>query len=208
MYANKPKSRIAREFFYILNSLKDHYKSLLRMRDEDPVLIGRLLTLLSIYMLREEGLKTFRRQDVIRETQLPRSSVYKIIGEFTERGILEETLGEYKCLSHTPEFLLNPEELYGRPMEVVKDGNQIMEEQVREVLLSLRREIPAIIKAELSNITVTTPPITIPSDEAPLGTIRTVPKKIPKVKDLLDEVDEPEDDKKKDLEEEMEDLFL
>lgn len=207
MYADQPRSRIAREFFYILNSLKDHYKALLRMRDEDPVLLGRLLTLLAIYMLKEEGMKFFRRQDVIRETQLPRSSVYRIINEFVESGILEEKLGEYKCMSQTPEFIVNPDDLYGRPLAIVKEKDYAVEEQVREALRSFSAKIPEIIREELRKAPTAKVTLPLPS-EAVDTEITPIPVPTKQI-DLLDQVDDDDDeDVDKTLEEDMEDFLL
>lgn len=134
MYADSPRSRIGREFFYILNAMKDHYKALLRLSEDEPVRIGPILILLAIYMLREEGKKHIRPFDIIHETQLPRSSVYRILNDMADEQILQDNLGEFMCLSRTPDFLLNPTELYGRPLATVKDKDYRTEEEIHQAM--------------------------------------------------------------------------
>ena len=134
MYADNPRSRIAREYFYILNAMKDHYKALLRLSEDEPVRIGPILVLLAIYMLREEGKKYIRPLDIVHETQLPRSSVYRVLNDMADEQILQDHLGEFMCLSRTPDFLLNPTELYGRPLAVVKDKDYEAEEATRQAM--------------------------------------------------------------------------
>lgn len=134
MYADNPRSRINREFFYVLNAMKDHYKALLRLNEDEPVRIGPILVLMSIYMLREEGKKHIRPLDVVHETQLPRSSVYRILNDMADEQILQNDLGEFMCLSRTPDFLLNPTELYGRPLATVKDKDYRTEEETRQAM--------------------------------------------------------------------------
>lgn len=134
MYADNPRSRITREFFYILNAMKDHYKALLRLGEDDPVRIGPILVLLAVYMLREEGKKHIRPLDIVHETQLPRSSIYRILNDMADEQILQNNLGEFMCLSRTPEFLLNPTELYGRPLATVKDKDYRTDEATQEAM--------------------------------------------------------------------------
>lgn len=134
MYADSPRSRITREFFYILNAMKDHYKALLRLGEDDPVRIGPILVLLAIYMLREEGKKYIRPLDIVHETQLPRSSIYRILNDMADEQILQNNLGEFMCLSRTPEFLLNPAELYGRPLATVKDKDYRTDEATQQAM--------------------------------------------------------------------------
>ncbi len=134
MYADSPRSRITREFFYILNAMKDHYKALLRLGEDEPVRIGPILVLLAIYMLREEGKKHIRPLDIVHETQLPRSSVYRILNDMADEQVLHNNLGEFMCLSHTPDFLINPNELYGKPLATVKDKDYRTEEATRQAM--------------------------------------------------------------------------
>lgn len=224
MYADSPRSRINREFFYILNAMKDHYKALLRLNEDEPVRIGPILVLMSIYMLREEGKKHIRPLDVVHETQLPRSSVYRILNDMADEQILQNNLGEFMCLSHTPDFLLNPTELYGRPLAVVKDKDYRTEEATRQAMevmvqravseeLAKRQQplIPAGIgvggiedmKREAEQIPLE-PTIMRSTNPPPLIPVKPPKKKKKKTEDL----ENIEVDLENDVEDELGDYFL
>ena len=144
MYAHNPRSRIAREFFFILNALREHYRALMRLDETETIRFTKLMTLLAVYMIREEGFKKFTPTFLFEQTEgaLPRSSVHKAVKRLYEEGILEEEYGEYICLARTPNFLINPEELYGRPLTQVKDKDYDLEEKITEIVASMLKNLP------------------------------------------------------------------
>lgn len=223
MYANNPHSRITREFFYILNAMKDHYKALLRMSEDESVRIGPVLILLAIYMLREEGKKHIRPLDIVYETQLPRTSVYRILNEMADDQILQNNLGEFMCLSHTPDFLLNPTELYGKPLAIVKDKDYETEEKTKQAMeLMVQRAVseelakqqrPLVpsgigiggiedMKREAEHMSLT--PIIMHSTNPP----PIMPIKTPKKEEKDKERKKVDIDPKNGVEEDLDDFFL
>lgn len=187
MFADKIRSRVAREFFFILNAMTDHYRALTRMEDTESVRVGYILTLLAVYMIREETKGKFTRRHIVRETQLPRSSVYRIINEFVEEGILTETNGEFECNTHTPDFLINPENVYGRELDsVAPDEDDIREDLKREFQI-LQTRLLDHISTEFSRIRVA--PITPGIHNEPFKDDSVYTPKKPK--DVLDEIDDP-----------------
>lgn len=144
MYASNPKSRIAREFFYILNALRNHYRTLLRLDENETVRYTMIMVLLAVYMLREEGIKKFKSSLIVEQTKgvLPKSSVYKAVQRLFEEGILEEEYGDYVCLARTPEFLLNPEELYGQQLTKVKEKDYELEDKIRDIMAEMMQHSP------------------------------------------------------------------
>lgn len=226
MYADSPRSRITREFFYVLNAMKDHYKALLRLDKDDPVRIGPILVLLAIYMLREEGKKHIRPLDVVHETQLPRSSVYRILNDMADDQILQNNLGEFMCLSRTPDFLLNPTELYGRPLATVKDKDyrtddatqQAMQEMVQravsEEFAKMHKPSPVLAPAGIgiggiedmrkdAEQMMPMTPIAMRSTTPP---ILTVPPS--KKKKKVENLDDVEVDMDNSVEDELDDFFI
>lgn len=223
MYADNPRSRIAREYFYILNAMKDHYKALLRLSEDEPVRIGPVLILLAIYMMREEGKKYIRPLDIVFETRLPRTSVYRILNDMADEQILQNNLGEFICLSRTPDFLLNPTELYGKPLAIVKDKDYRTEEEIHQAMETM---VQRAVSEELAK---QRPPLTPAgigvggiedmkreAEQMPLApiTMRTtnpppiMPISVPKKKKKGEEL-EKEDIKSGDgVEEELDDFFL
>ncbi len=212
MYAHNPRSRIAREFFYILNALREHYKALLRLGENDTIRFTKLMTLLAIYMLREEGFKKFRPTLLFEQTEgvLPRSSVHKAVRMLYEEGILEEEYGDYTCLARTPDFLLNPEELYGKPLLKVKEKDYDLEQKVQEIVASMLKNLPPT-----KEIVIHRPPPPVKDD----GRLTQPVYKQPSItmEDLQKELDEPPKKKvKKDVppeernevEEELGDFFM
>jgi len=166
--------------------MTDHYRALLRMDQDESVRVGHVLTLLAVYMVREEKTSKFSRIDIVRETKLPRSSVYRIINEFVEEGILTETNGEFECNTHTPDFLTNPEEFYGRELDTLTtDENDIIESMRREFqILSTRLE--NAIAAEISRL----PQGNFTPGINPEGFAPAPIKPKEKPKDILDEVED------------------
>jgi len=226
MYSNSPRSRIAREFFYILNAMKDHYKALLRIPDTETSRVGPILVLLSIYMIREEGKKKFNPLDIVYETQLPRSSVYRILKEFTDAGILEKDSGEYICAARTPDFLSSPTDLYEKPLAVVKEKDYAAEEAIKIAMENMRIENQRMIQEEIAKVGQQVQPaqpatayVPAPSDMGIQG-IKDMPQPVQimpmapigfnkgKKKDLLDEDIEPLDEEEDNIEAELDDFLL
>ena len=139
MYASNPKSRIARENLYILKSIRKHYLRLMSLDEDTTLRFGKLLVLMTIYMLREEGIEKLQPAMIAEHTQgvVARSSVYKYVKQLFEEGILEEEYGDYICLARTPKFLLNPEELYGKPLTKVQEKDYALEEKIKEIVAEM-----------------------------------------------------------------------
>jgi len=139
MYASNPKSRIARELLYILSAMREHYIALMRLNEDTAIRFSKLIVLLTIYMIREEGMNKFQPAIIAEHTKgvIPRSSVYKYIKQLFDEGILEEEYGDYTCLARTPKFLLNPEELYGKPLTKVKDKDYDLEDKIKQIVAEM-----------------------------------------------------------------------
>lgn len=213
--------------------MKDHYKALLHIPNTETSRVGPILVLLSIYMIREENKKKFNPLDVVHETQLPRSSVYRILGEFVEAGILEKDSGEYICATRTPEFLTNPTSLYEKPFDMVKGKDYAAAEAIEIAMEKMKIENQRMIQEEIAKIQRIAIPQTAPQTFAPapsgmgLGGLSDMPpltkpaQVMPmapigfqkgKKKDLLDEdiepLDEDEEEEENDIEEDLEDFLL
>ena len=150
MFADTPRSRIAREFFYTLNAMKDHYRALLHMEEDHPVSVGSMLVLMAIYMLREEGKKYIRPLDIVEHTMLPKSSVYRIMNDLTDAAVLQNNVGEYICAARTPDFLLNPTELYNKPITQVRETDYEAQEKIDRALEQMEQKTRKIILEEMS----------------------------------------------------------
>lgn len=174
MFAHNPRSRIARELFWTLESMASNLRALLRLDESQSVRISHVLVLLSIYMLREEGMETFRKKIIADNIPLPKSTVYKIIDFFRDHGILKEEMGDFTCMTKTPVFLLNPDELYERPIETVGTKDYKAEELIAKAIGEFQKQIPMIIREELNQHI-----LTIPGDPSQPAGI-TYPTKKPK----------------------------
>ena len=98
MFSDNSRSRIAREFFWILEACREHFRVLLKIDPSESIRISHLLVILSIYMLREEGMKEFRKMDIVKNTPLSKSTVYNAVDWLHERGVVTEQFGKYTCL--------------------------------------------------------------------------------------------------------------
>ena len=214
MYSANQRSRIARETFWILKTLGEHFRVLLRMEEGDTVRTNHILTLLAIYMLQEEKIKFFKPKDVIEATGLSRSSVYRALEWLFDHGVLEKEFGQYQCNARTPDFLINPEELYQRPIKVVQDKDYGYEETVREALKEFQTKIPQIIKDTLNQGAVEFQrPIPDPSTYD-TGRLTRSEKHTPSqstediTAKLMEEEDPPKEKKKTKVEEKLRDMFM
>lgn len=214
MYSANQRSRIARETFWILKALAEHFRALLRMEETDTVRTNHILTLLAIYMLHEEGIKFFKPKDVVEATGLSKSSVYRALEWLFDRGVLEREFGKYQCNSRTPDFLINPEELYQRPIKVVQDKNYEHEEMVAKALQEFQEKIPQIIADTIGQGVVPLqrdPPepstydsgrFTRPESHTPSASVEDV------TASLMEDEKPPEENKKTKIEKKLKDMFM
>ena len=214
MYTANQRSRIARETFWILKTLGEHFRALLRMEEGDTVRTNHILTLLAIYMLHEEGIKFFKPKDVVEATGLSRSSVYRALEWLFDRGVLEKEFGQYQCNARTPEFLINPEELYQRPIKVVQDKDYEHEEMVREALKEFQLKIPQIIQDTINQGTTefqrpSPDPSTYDEGRFTQPEAHTPSASVEDVTANLMEDEEPQKEKKKTkVEQKLRDMFM
>jgi len=153
VFSDNSRSRIAREFFWILEACREHFRVLLKIDPSESIRISHLLVILSIYMLREEGMKEFRKMDIVKNTPLSKSTVYNAVDWLHERGVVTEQFGKYTCLSRTPQFLTKPDELYSRPLTTAPTQETMNENQIRQI-------VQQMISAEgAKTITREAPPI-------------------------------------------------
>ncbi len=221
MYASNPKSRIARENLYILKSIREHYLRLMNLDEDTTLRFGKLLVLMTIYMLREEGIEKFQPAIIAEQTQgvVARSSVYKYVKQLFEEGILEEEYGDYTCLARTPKFLLNPEELYGKPLTKVKEKDYALEEKIKQIVAEMMtKNMPVPVP---QGTTLSPRPAAIPHDsgrftqqeeyKTPSSSTKDIQKAITKKKKKkkVEEVLLPEDDSEpNEVEEEVKSFFM
>lgn len=224
MFADNARSRIAREFFYTLNAMKDHYRALLHMDEDHPVSVGSMLVLMAIYMLREEGKKYIRPLDIVEHTMLPKSSVYRIMNDLTDADVLQNNVGEYICTARTPDFLLNPTELYSKPIAQVRETNYETQEKIEQAVAQMEAKTRKIISEEMNRQSIAPQgyggiedmkqkarempmaPIVMRDQSAPvLGDANPFKKK----KDIPDPLDEDiNEEDNNEIEEDMKDFFL
>lgn len=150
LFSQNPRSRIPREFFWTLSALDKHYKTLLKKSENEPVRISHLLVMMAIYMLSEEK-EWFTAKEIFAETTLPRSTVFRLVNDLTLKGVLEKTGKSYRSNAKSPNFLINPEELYGKNLAKVEDRDYHVEELIKDVLQSeFRKQIPTIVREEIA----------------------------------------------------------
>lgn len=145
---NSDRSRIMRETLWVINNVRDHLDELIGLPDNKSVHITHVIALMGMYMLKEEGLEDVTPQQLIDECGMQRSSAYNSASWLADKGVVDVKYGRYTCLSKTPHFLVNPEELYLMPIKTVGDKNYSFENALSVAIGEFSKEIPRLIKEE------------------------------------------------------------
>ena len=77
---------------------------------------------------------------------------YNSLNWLVGKNILEKQFKRYRLNARTPKFLLNPEDLYTKPLAIVKDMDYAMEAQISRFASNLMKELPGLVREEMKRI--------------------------------------------------------
>ena len=135
---------MAREFLWVIGETKKYLKTLLKLPKTELITPARTIIFLTVVTLHEEGITPFNVTDVMKHSGLSKSTVYRTLRFFTKKKVLNNIEATYTCNAKIPPFLLNPKDLYERPLEFKSNkGNKEYQQQI---------QIEEAVKNVLSNI--------------------------------------------------------